>query len=168
MTNTSSDLLRALASGVRGVTPDAPVRQASGDRLIEGQTFDQLLRQAGAMSSGAPVRVDGSTGLKLSPAQMTRLATAADQAEAQGAARALVLMDGMALTMDVGVRTVTGKVDPSASRVMTDMDTVINVPPEGGQASGGATGILPAARLPLVPPGVLRALEGPGSTPAGE
>lgn len=99
-----------------------------------GGSFGDLLRAAeeGQISSGAPVTIAKSAGVSLSSAQLGKLATAADRAQAAGADRALVLMDGMAMQLDVATRTITGlaKVAPGTKlpQVLTGVDTVITVP----------------------------------------
>jgi hypothetical protein len=115
------------------VSGAAPRRAGETARLVEGPSFDALLRQArtGEISSHVPVRVARNAGITLSDEQLTRLAAAADRAESEGAARALVLIDGKALTMDVPTRTITGKVDASATRVLAGIDAVVTVGPEG-------------------------------------
>lgn len=151
MTITSKDLLRTLGAGLSPVgTEKAP---AGGPRLIEGQTFDQLLSRArgGEIESGAPIRVESSSGLKFTPEQSVRLARAADHAEAQGAGRAVVLMDGMALTMDVATRTVTGRVDLTKDGALMGIDAVINVPApdtSGENSSASASALLKALSKP--------------------
>jgi hypothetical protein len=152
----SNDLLRTLGAGIR---PAAESTVAGGPKLIEGQSFDQLLKLAkdGEMSSGVPIRIDARTGLKLTPQQSARLAKAADEAEAQGAARAVVLIDGQALTMDVATRTITGKVDTSKANTLADVDAVISVPPDESGA-GNPIGVLPKAALSSLSPNLLKAL----------
>lgn len=128
MTTTSTDLLRSLGSGVR----PAGTKVESGAAAIEGLRFQDLLDKAnsGEIGSGVPVRIAGNAGVKLTDSQLQRLSAAADKAEAQGAARAVVLIDGMALTLDVPVRTVTGMADTGSTGVLAGIDAVITVAPE--------------------------------------
>ncbi len=130
-------LLRALGSGVRPVGGDAP---AAGPRLVEGPSFQGMLEQAqaGGLVSGIPMRVSRSAGVDLSPAQLTRLAEAADRAEAAGASRALAVIDGMVLQMDVGQRTITGKADLNATKVLNGVDAVVTVADAPGDIPGEA------------------------------
>jgi hypothetical protein len=73
--------------------------------------------------------------VQLSEQQMARLAQAADVAEASGATRALVVMDGKAFKLDVAVRTVTGVSEFTEGTVCTGFDAVVRVPETGGAAA---------------------------------
>jgi hypothetical protein len=124
-------LLRNLGSGV---LPPSLGGSQGASRLAEGPGFDQLLQQAqtGQIQSGIPIRVARQAGLDLSPSQLTRLADAADRAEAAGASRALVMIDGMVLMMDVPQRTITGQADLSSTKVLNGVDAVVTVAAEAG------------------------------------
>ena len=102
--------------------------------------------KAGDIESGLPIVVGRNAGLTLSESQLQRLAQAADRAEAEGATRAIVLIDGMALTMDVAIRTITGKADLTATGVVSGADAVITVAPAEppARASRPAGASLPA------------------------
>lgn len=125
----ATDLLRSLAgihasrlgAATGNSTPTAPAVTSGGE------SFATLLEQArtGQIGSGVPLRVPSHLGLNLNPSQVERLMKAADQAESQGAGRALVLMDGQAITIDVATRTVTGTVDASNPGVLQGIDAVI-------------------------------------------
>jgi hypothetical protein len=134
-----ADLLKALGGSVRpaGVPGGAPISQA-----FSRVGFATMLEQAraGQISSGVPVSVLPSAGVELTPSQMQRLAIAADQAEAQGAARAVVAIDGMLLHLDVGVRSITGRIDAETSGVLAGVDAVVVAPPE---QEGAPAGVLP-------------------------
>jgi hypothetical protein len=99
-----------------------------------------MLEQAetGGVSSDLPNRVSRHAGVDLSPSQLNRLAGAADRAEAAGATKALVMIDGMVLQMDVGLRTITGKTDTSATKVLNGVDAVVTVAPEAGELTNQA------------------------------
>lgn len=124
----AADMLRSLA-GTHSVgrTGMRPANAASNSQNLQGADFGALLEQArsGNVESGVPIRVPKHLGLQLDQSQNDRLAKAMDQADMQGAGRALVLMDGMALTMDVGTRTVTGVVDAKSPGVLDGIDTVV-------------------------------------------
>jgi hypothetical protein len=126
VTSTPADLLRSLGSGVRPAGTDRPASAP-----LHGPSFDELLRavQEGQFRTGAPVRIADGAGVTLSESQLARLSVAADQAEAKGASRAAVIIDGMILTMDVTVRTVTGVLRPEQSQVQAGLDSVITVAP---------------------------------------
>ena len=140
-------LLKLLASGAAALTRSAgrPAPKAEGG-------FASLLDRArsGSLSSGLGVTVDELAGVELTPEQLARLADAADRAQAQGAQRALVLIDGQALTLDVAVREITGKADFSPGKVLTGIDAVVHVPPAGATVdSTGVSVTGPPAVLPL-------------------
>lgn len=124
----AADMLRSLA-GTHSVgrTGTRPTNVASNSQNLQGADFGALLEQArsGQVESGVPIRVPKHLGLQLDQSQSDRLMKAMDQADMQGAGRALVLMDGMALTMDVGTRTVTGVVDAKSPGVLDGIDTVV-------------------------------------------
>jgi hypothetical protein len=148
MSSIASGLLKMLGNLVApgtvgaGRAPSAP---ANG-----GADFAGLLQKAreGKISSERPVTISGSAEVTLTPDQLARVSIAADQAEAEGAVRALVLIDGKALKLDVSTREVTGETSLAGAGVLTNIDTVINVP---GSGQGGPAG-LPGA-LPLPAPG---------------
>lgn len=112
-------------------------------------TFEAMLERAreGALATGIPVRVPEHLGLSLSEEQRARLSVAADRADARGAGRVLVSIDGMLLTMDVGTRTITGRVDPRGAVVLDDVDALVTA---GDARDSGE----PAPLARLGPPGV--------------
>ncbi len=140
-------LLKLLAS-----IPSAISRPAQA-RAGDGAEFRSLLERAqgGEVSSGLPVTIAPGAGVTLTQAQLTRLADAADRAEAQGASRALVLIDGMALRLDVGVREVTGAAEIKADTVLTGIDAVISVGPGGESPAAGPIPLPPVAGGTLNP-----------------
>jgi hypothetical protein len=135
-------LLKSLGSGVR---LNSPGSAAQAPQDANAASFDQLLQnaQAGAVSSGLPIRVASQAGVSLSPSQLARLSDAADRAEAAGASRALVTIDGMVLTMDVPLRTITGQADLSSTKVLTGVDAVVTVANDAGTIPGQVS--LPAS-----------------------
>lgn len=141
MTNDPVQMLRWLGTGV------TPAGKARASAPLEGASFQSLLEQvrAGEVRTGAPVRVLESAGVTLSAEQLDRLSLAADRAEAEGATRALVVIDGMMLAMDVGVRTITGQVRADAQAVHAGFDAVVTVAPTTAPiagAPGAAWGLL--------------------------
>lgn len=123
-------LLRALGSGARPASADGPAL------TLNGATFQQMLEQANGVSSGLPIRIARGAGVDLSASQLARLSSAADRAEAAGASQALVTIDGMVLRMDVSQRTITGKADMSATRVLNGVDAVVTVAADAGEVPG--------------------------------
>ncbi|MBL9000326.1 MAG: hypothetical protein JNK25_04245 [Phycisphaerae bacterium] len=154
MTLAATALLGALGAlgRSRAAAPTQPAPGTGGD-------FSEALARAesGHLSSGAPVRIAKGLDLKLSESQLSRLAGVADRAEAQGAHRAIVLLDGQALTLDVNTRTITGRADLSATRIHTDADAVITVAPE----AEANTVLGPPAGINLASPSLLQALSTP-------
>jgi len=131
MSVSSTSLLRALGSVVR----PPGVERAPSDG-IASLSFDELLKRAaaGQVRSDAPITLAPDCGVQLSDEQLAKVALAADQAEAQGVSRALVCIDGMMLKLDVGVRTITGKIDPSTSGLYTGIDGVVTFSPDDSAA----------------------------------
>lgn len=153
----SAQLLRALGGGIRPAGPSVPPAPA------DGLSFESLLSKAraGEVATGAPITVSRGAGVNLTDDQLARLSLAADRAEAQGATKALVLIDGMALSLDVGVRTITGAVDLASSAVHQGFDGVVTVP-----SSPSAAGAFPAAALtPLLARRSSSGLAAPPATP---
>src|SRR4051812_18153381 len=107
MSMPSTQLLGLLGAG--GPAPAQPLR---GDQ-IAGADFGTLLQKAreGGLASGREVTIARGAGVSLTPEQLSQLSVAADRAEAQGATRALVMIDGKAIRLDVAMREVTGAAD---------------------------------------------------------
>jgi hypothetical protein len=161
------ELLRLLAStghaGGRGPSPAAEPGGANG--------FAALLARAerGEVSSGLPVTIARGAGVELTLDQLSRLAAAADRAEARGATRALVLIDGLALRLDVGVRQVTGVADLGSGDVLTGIDAVIRVPSPEPPGGAVAPVPLPRADAAAMNPSLARVLaDRRDRTPGGE
>lgn len=134
--NTDSvDLLQRLSSGIRPGGADAAPRPLSGGGEIN---FADLLAKAagGQISSGLTVNVAQNAGVELNADQLARMSVAADKAQAAGAARAVVLIDGQALTLDVATRTISGKADLSPGAALSNIDAVIVAPASGGGKPG--------------------------------
>ncbi|MGD9692781.1 MAG: hypothetical protein AB7G17_05725 [Phycisphaerales bacterium] len=152
--STSADtLLRRLGAVSRGVTPGG----ASG-APVGGASFETLLEQAraGRVETGRDVRLGDGVRVALSDAQMRRVSAAVDAAEASGAVRALVIVDGNALTVDVGSRTILGCCDAHSAGVIAGVDAVVTTgPAEEGDVVSAAP--LSLGRLPANA-GLVRAL----------
>jgi hypothetical protein len=107
-------LLKALQPAVSpGAT--APARPP-----LDARPFDALLAEAGtgAIRSDRPVRAAATLDPPLTPAQLDRLAAAADRAEAAGARSVLTLLDGRGLVLDVATRSVTAELTGAGSPVV--------------------------------------------------
>jgi len=140
MSGGATDLLRMLGSqATPGVAPIAAAK--SGPFAAGALDFAKLLSQAqaGQLASGREVSIAKNANVSLTPEQLQRLSAAADQAESQGATRAVVMMDGMALKLDVGMREITGSVDLKSGGVLTGIDSLIEVPAANGAATQPAS-----------------------------
>ena len=123
-------LLKQLEPAVRPAYLTAPPSRPLAP--LEQQPFDELLAsaKAGRLASGRAVST-AHEGEPISPEQLQRLAVAADRAESSGAQRAVLLLDGRALVLDVPTRTVSAEL--SASAPMQKIDTALYVPTESEQ-----------------------------------
>lgn len=156
--STGLDLLRRLspvsqASSAQAISP----RQSAPADGLGRLDFSEMLHkaQAGELTSGMTVRVAMNSGIALDPMQLARLSVAADRAEAQGATRAIALIDGQAVHLDVPTRTVLRKVDLSSGTTVTDIDSIIVVPDMGAQLGVGT----PVKDLTKLNPSLLNILK---------
>ena len=133
-------LLKQLEPAVRPAYLGPPPSRPTAP--LEQQPFDELLAsaKAGRLSSGRAIST-AYEGEPISPEQLQRLAIAADRAESSGAQRAVLLLDGRALLLDVATRTVS--MELSASSALEKVDTALYVPTESEQTN----------TRPLGPPG---------------
>src|SRR5689334_13267949 len=96
----ASQLLKRLNPAVQ---PSFATSAASrGTTPIDQQSFEQLLASAsgGGVISGRQVDVGCELQPPLEAEQLERLASAADQAEAAGSRRAVMVVDGRSLVVD--------------------------------------------------------------------
>lgn len=110
------------------------------DSLVPGTNgFADHLSKAQSDLDRLPVKVGKGVEVELSSEQLARLAEAADRAEAEGAGTAVVMIDGMALELDVTMRTVRSVVDQSAG-IRTGIDAIVYAAkgPETARATGPA------------------------------
>lgn len=147
MTGTPVDLLSMLASGLKSIGSAIGGQPQNLSRTdVESARFAELLdrAQSGEFSSDLKIKVDRSVDLKLTDDQLERLATIADEGEAAGSKSVLVLIDGMALKLDVAERTIVDEVDLNQGSVFGGVDAVARAPKEDGSAHGGVgTAVLP-------------------------
>ncbi|HED54759.1 MAG TPA: hypothetical protein ENJ00_11250 [Phycisphaerales bacterium] len=113
-------------------------------RVLNGKSpFASKLDQATAEIDNAslPVKIGQGVDLKLSDDQMQRLASAADRAEQQGAHETVVMLDGMAIELDVTMRTVRGTIDTKGG-ISTQIDSIVFAePPSSSPTTGGLRGL---------------------------
>ena len=121
---------------------------------IEHQSFEELLTRArqGHMESGRAVTAGADATQELTSEELQRLASAADLAEASGARKALLIMDGRGLVLDVATRTLSGALSGDAASRVTQLDTAVYVP--GADEQEAQPLGPPASRMP--PPAVAR------------
>ena len=122
-------LLRKLEPPVR--PRHAPAARGAVATPIERLSFENLLSlvSAGGVRSDRPVVVAGDVSLTadLDSGQLDRLAVAADLAEASGVRRAVMLLDGRGLIVDVADRRVSSELTPGRDRPVTDIDAAVYV-----------------------------------------
>lgn len=127
---------------------EARHRSDPGPRaLVATGSFADLLKlaQSGDLTSLRPVDVIPEVELELSDTDTQRLAWSVDRAEVEGARRALVLMDGRGLIVDVQSRRIEA-VASSPGDLRTDVDAVVVAPLEDGTTD-------PQHDAPLAGPG---------------
>jgi hypothetical protein len=133
-----ADLLKLLSAPASAATQRiAGAFGANAAGSAAGPNFAELLAKArsGQVSSGTPVTIASGVNASLSQSQLARVATATDQAQAEGASHALVMMDGMALKVDIASRQVTDVSDAGSGQVMTGIDAVISVDSSGNAST---------------------------------
>lgn len=164
MNTNASNLITRL--GRLGAAPLQALASAGSAAASATADFASLLRgaEAGEVSSGMRVTVHSGAGLELSDDQLTRLSVAADRAESAGMTRAIALVDGQALILEVQTRSISGRVDPHQA-MLTGIDGVIGVP--GGPGASGAHDSIAdlqiaLTQLPRVPLDVLTRILGGG------
>ncbi len=156
MTSDPLQLLKQLEPIVRPAYAGGPGPQPT--RGLEHEQFDELLARArqGTIESGRTVSAGLlQAGEPLSRGQLSRLSAAADLAEASGAERAMLLMDGRGLILDVAARTLTGELSPDSEARVVRLDAAVHVPGEGDEA--GAAPVAPPTGV--APPGVAEQIE---------
>lgn len=168
-----SDLLRRLEPAVRRGGPGPAVRPVPG---IATADFGDLLTlvASGRLQSDRPVVLGPAADIDPPPTpdQLTRIASAADEAERAGARRAVMLIDGRGMVLDVPARrletearaggpAVTGL---DAAVAVPDAETVVEPPGDTAEASGD--GETSGATRRGEPPGPATTLHGRLGPPA--
>ncbi len=120
-------LLKQLEPAIRPAYLSAPAARPTA--ALEHQPFDELLAsaKAGRLASGRVVTATHE-GEPLSSEQLERLGVAADKAETSGARRALLMLDGRALVLDVPTRTISAEL--CATSPLEKLDAAMYVPTE--------------------------------------
>ncbi len=135
MTGTPIDVigLASLASGA--------AKRLLGTQPASPNAFADMLgkAQSGLQPSGQPVELGRGVDLDLTTDQLSRLAQAADRAEAQGAQTAVVMIDGRALELDVTLRQITGEVNADEG-IRPEIDTFLFAPPASQTPATGPAG----------------------------
>lgn len=155
--------MSALLGLLRPSTVPANSAQGPDPAQLQGADFDSLLTKArgGQLASGREVTVAKGAGVRLSPDQLARISIAADKAEAQGATRALVTIDGHSFKLDITARQITGAVDLTQGGVLTGIDAVLRIPSDKAAATDPRTLPLPRTGAGMGNASLLRALSGP-------
>ncbi|NOZ06833.1 MAG: hypothetical protein GXP41_10890 [Chloroflexi bacterium] len=110
--------------------PAVPAGQAAGK--AGASSFDHYLQQAAqhptsVQFSGHAQRRMAMRGIQLAPADVQRIEQAVDKAAAKGSRDSLVLMDDLALIVDIKNRTVVTAVDGNNRKegIFTNIDSVV-------------------------------------------
>jgi len=145
MTTNAADMLRLLGSGVR---PAGVTQTAAQSQTIEGSSFAELLANVkkGEVASNQPLNLKPGLEASLSDAQLARLSTATDAAEASGVSRLLAVIDNQAVTIDVASRTIESVAPWTPGSMLTDVDAVATIPDEGAPLDSLFSGIGAAAQ----------------------
>ena len=141
MTTNGADILSLLGSGIRPVEQTG-VRQPARSG---GPDFSAMLNQAqqGELRTGLDVAIAPALDLSLTHEQRAALSTAADKAESSGAAQSLVLMDEMALVLDVTARQIVDIADLSQVGVLTGIDSVVRASADASEQRSGNARVAP-------------------------
>lgn len=129
----------ASVAGASGARATDHVRQP-----LHAASFTDLLRRAQGIDTQRPVSIARDVPTNLGAEQLARVARAVDQAEASGAVRALVLIDGQALTVDVQTRQIVGAVEATSPCVLTNIDTMVIAPPAESAESAASGPLSPS------------------------
>jgi flagellar operon protein len=120
---------RTIPIGPPPAAAGAAAETANRPDSAAGAAFQQALQQAGQgvqLSRHAQKRVD-SRDLNLDPARLSRLNTAISRAAEKGSRNSVVMLDGLAVVVDVNQRTVVTAMNTQQGkeRVFTNIDSVV-------------------------------------------
>jgi hypothetical protein len=158
MSGLSADLLRLLdapANAASARLTNAIAGSGGGIGSARGPDFAALLQKAraGQIRTDLPVTLAAGVKIDLSDAQLARIAGATDLAQSQGAARALVMIDGLAVKVDVATRQIMGLADAKPGAVITGIDAIVHV-----DSAGNTTGAPARPATPGLDNASLRAI----------
>ncbi|MFA7237463.1 MAG: hypothetical protein WC058_11410 [Phycisphaeraceae bacterium] len=149
MGSEAAQLMRMLEPAVRPA--GTPVPRVQPRSPIEQQSFDEILRNAEAETSGGggePVRISGHAqqrldqmGVSLDEGQMRALEEATDRAASKGANESLMLMDRLGLIVNIRNRTVITALSEQRMRqgIVTQIDSTVWVNNATNSATKGAS-----------------------------
>ena len=111
-----------------GLSPQRITHQPGGERKSAGsEHFGALLNRAAEgiqLSRHAQKRVD-RRDLALDDAQLGRLDSAISRAAEKGARNSIVMLDDLAVVVDIRQRTVVTAMQQEGGRVFTNIDSVV-------------------------------------------
>ncbi len=154
MTSDPLQLLKQLEPVVRPAYAGGAGAQPTAG--VEHGRFEELLARArqGRIESGRTVSADYQAGEALTRGQLSRLSAAADLAEASGAQRAMLLMDGRGLLLDVAGRSLTGELSTDDASRFVSLDAAVYVPGENQETAAPV-----APPTGVAPPGVAEQID---------
>ena len=111
------------------ISPRKPAEHSAPVQTAGAKTFrDMLQEQLVRFSHHAEVRMQ-QRGIELKPEQLARLQSAIDKAAKKGSKEALILMDNMAMIVNVKNKTIVTAIDGDAMKdnVFTNIDSTVIV-----------------------------------------
>ena len=120
---------RTIPIGPPPTSTGAAAGPANRPGSVAGASFQQALQRAGQgiqLSRHAQKRVE-TRDLELDPARLSRLNTAINRAAEKGARNSVVMLDGLAVVVDINQRTVVTAMNAQQGkeRVFTNIDSVV-------------------------------------------
>ena len=109
------------------ISPRKPAEHSAAGQTAGAKTFrDMLQEQLVRFSHHAEVRMQ-QRGIELKPEQLARLQSAIDKAAKKGSKEALILMDNMAMIVNVKNKTIVTAIDGAAMKdnVFTNIDSTV-------------------------------------------
>lgn len=139
----AAQLLRRLTPAVNAGA------RAAVPTLFESRGFEDLLAQAlnGTVRSERDVRCACELQPPLDSSQLARLSAAADRAEAMGATRALMMIDGRGLEVDIAARAVMSELRAGDAGQLLHIDAAMVVGDEASATTNAQRRGLPFAGI---------------------